>query len=55
MESDSRGGPLRYARQGVFQVTPANSAEVSDYGRNDTTSREKSIKAVATIRYAIED
>ncbi len=54
-KSESRVGPLRYARQGVFQITPANSTEVSDYGHNDTTSREKSIKAVVTIRYAIED
>ncbi len=53
-ESGSRVGPLRSARQGVFQITPAWSTEVSDYGHNDTSSREKSIKAVVTIRYAIE-
>jgi hypothetical protein len=47
-------GPLRFARQGVFQITPVNSTDVSDYGRNDTSSREKSAKAVVTIRYAIE-
>jgi hypothetical protein len=53
--SGSRIGPLRWARQGVFQITPAHSTEVTDYGRNDTTSREKSIKAVVTVRYALED
>jgi hypothetical protein len=42
------------ARQGVFQITPAHSTEISDYGRNDTSSREKSIKAVVTVRYAVE-
>lgn len=52
--SGSELGALRHARQGVFQITPAHSTEVSDYGRNDTTSREKSIKAVVTMKYAIE-
>lgn len=46
-------GRLLSARQGVFQITPAHSTEVSDYGRNDTTSREKSIKAVVTVRFAV--
>lgn len=46
-------GPLVSAQQGVFQITPAFSTEVSDYGRNDTTSRDKSIKAVVTVRYAV--
>jgi len=46
-------GHLVSAQQGVFQITPAHSTEVSDYGRNDTSSREKSIKAVVTVRYAV--
>jgi hypothetical protein len=49
-----RIGHLLSARQGVFQITPAHSTEISDYGRNDTSSREKSIKAVVTVRYAVE-
>jgi hypothetical protein len=52
-QSGSAIGPLRWARQGVFQITPAHSTEVSDYGRNDTTTREKSIKAVVTVGYAV--
>ena len=52
--SGARIGLLRSARQGVFQITPANSTEVSDYGRNDTSARQKSVKAVVTIRYALE-
>lgn len=52
--SEASIGGLRSARQGVFQITPAHSTEVSDYGRNDTTTRLKSIKAVVTIRYALD-
>jgi hypothetical protein len=46
-------GPLLSARQGVFQITAAHSTEVSDYGRNDTSSRDKSIKAVVTVSFAV--
>ena len=52
--SEARIGPLRWARQGVFQITPRHSTEVSDSGQNDTSSREKSIKAVVTVGYALE-
>jgi hypothetical protein len=52
--SGSAIGSLRHARQGVFQITPAHSTEISDYGRNDTSSREKAIKAVVTMGYAIK-
>jgi hypothetical protein len=38
----------------VFQITPAHSTEISGYGRNDTSSREKSIEAVITVRYTFE-
>jgi hypothetical protein len=54
-ESESRLGRLLSARQGVFQITPAHSTEVTDYGSNDTTSRRKSIKAVVTVRYAVRE
>jgi len=47
-------GVLRSASQGVFQITPQFSTDVSPYGMNDTSTREKSIKAVVTVRYAIE-
>jgi len=47
-------GPLRSASQGVFQITPAYSTEVASYGYNDTTSIDKSIKAVVTVEYAIQ-
>jgi uncharacterized protein len=50
----SRLGPVRSATQGVFQITPAFSTEVSDGGENDTTSIGKLIKAVVTVEFAIE-
>lgn len=53
--SGSQIGSLRQARQGVFQITPVYSTEISDYGRHDTTSQEKAIKAVVTVQYAIKD
>jgi len=31
---------------GVFQITPINSNDVSDYGINDTSSIDKEIMAV---------
>jgi len=47
-------GPMRSANQGVFQITPAFSTEVSGSGENDTGSINKVIKAVVTQEYAIE-
>lgn len=47
-------GFMRSARMGVFQITPLNSTEVSDWGVNDTTSLEKKVTAVVTVSFAIE-
>ncbi len=47
-------GSLRGASQGVFQITPAHSTEVSSTGINDTDSVRKVTKAVVTLEYAIE-
>ncbi len=52
--SDSEVGTLKYASQGVFHITPVNSTDISDYGRYDPTTIEKSIKAVVTIEYSIK-
>ena len=49
----SRIGRLRAARMGVFQVTPAFSTEVSDYGVNDTSALEKDITAVVSVSFEI--
>ncbi len=46
-------GRLRSARMGVFQVTPANSTMVTDYGINDTSSLEKDITSVVSVSFEI--
>jgi hypothetical protein len=51
--SGGRVGPLRSANQGVFQITPKYSTEISNYGTYSTTTIEKKIKAVVTIEYSI--
>lgn len=53
--SDETLGPLRSASQGVFQITPAFSNEVSGGGYNDTSSLDKVIKAVVTVEYTIRE
>ncbi len=53
-KTGSKVGVLRTARQGVFQVTPENSQDVSDYGYNDTSSIKKSAKAIVTASFAIK-
>ena len=47
-------GSLRSASMGVFQITRANSTEMSDYGMYDTSSLEKDIKAVVTVSFSID-
>lgn len=42
---------LKSATQGVFQITPPYSTAVSDLGENDTSTIEKSIKAIVKIEY----
>lgn len=51
--SGSKVGALKYASQGVFQITPLYSTEVSGYGVYDTSTIQKSVKAVVTIEYSI--
>jgi uncharacterized protein len=47
-------GPMRRTELGVYQITPRDSTEVSDYGINDTTSREKDVNAVVTATFAVK-
>ena len=53
----SQGGrgisALRSARMGVFQITPLYSSDTSSEGRNDTTSREKTITAVVNAAFTM--
>ena len=50
----NRIGFMRSARMGVFQITPANSTEISDWGMNDTSSLYKKVTAVVNVNFAIQ-
>jgi len=47
-------GRMRSSSQGVFQVTPRDSTDVSDYGINDTSSREKDVNAVVSATFDVK-
>ncbi|MFN2352064.1 MAG: hypothetical protein ABR497_08980 [Kiritimatiellia bacterium] len=47
-------GALISARQGVFQITTRHSTDTSGYGTYDTTTIEKTAKAVVTLEYTVE-
>ncbi len=40
--------------KGVFQITPVNSTDVSDEGNYDTSTIEKSVKAIVTLEFQVE-
>jgi hypothetical protein len=46
-------GRMRASSLGVYQVTPRDSTVVSDYGINDTSSREKDVNAVVSATFAV--
>jgi uncharacterized protein len=46
-------GKMRSSSQGVFQITPRDSTDVSDYGFNDTSSRDKDVNAVVSATFAV--
>lgn len=50
----NRVGSIKSSKMGVFQITPKNSTEVSDYGINDTSSVEKKITAVVQTVFRIK-
>jgi hypothetical protein len=47
-------GTVRSANLGVYQVVPRNSTAVSDYGINDTASREKDVYAVVSVTFRVK-
>ncbi|MFH1877387.1 MAG: SIMPL domain-containing protein [Candidatus Omnitrophota bacterium] len=53
-EGKFRLGRIADVRVGVFQITPVNSTDVSDYGVNDTGSIIKEIKSVVEIKYFVK-
>jgi uncharacterized protein len=46
-------GSMRASSLGVYQITPRNSTDVSDYGINDTSSRLKDVTAVVSATFAV--
>lgn len=47
-------GEVRSSRMGVIQINAKNSTDVSDYGVNDTSSLEKTIRAVVSVSFSIK-
>ncbi len=52
--SHGKVGGLSSASQGVFQITPVDSTDVSDGGEYDTSTIDKKVKAVVTLEFSIE-
>lgn len=52
--SNGKVGTLCSASQGVFQITPVNSTDVSDSGCYDTSSIEKTVKCVVTLDFQVK-
>jgi hypothetical protein len=54
----SQGGriirQLRWARMGVFQITPVFSSQTSSEGVNDTTSLDKTVTAVVSASFSLK-
>jgi hypothetical protein len=47
-------GEVRSSRMGVIQINAKNSTDISDYGINDTSSLEKTIRAVVSVNFSID-
>ena len=52
--TDNEVGEVRSSKMGVIQINAKNSTDVSDYGINDTSSLEKTIRAVVSMTFSIE-
>lgn len=50
----NRVGKIQSVQMGVFQITPADSTEVSDYGISDTTSIKKTITSVTNVTFRVK-
>ena len=48
-------GRVRSSSLGVYQVTPRFSNDVTDYGVNDVTSRDKDVNAVVSVTFDVKD
>ena len=48
-------GHMRASSLGVYQITPRFSTNVTDYGVNDTSSRDKDVNAVVSVTFDVKD
>ena len=51
--ANGRLGKLVDARMGVMQINPRGSTDTSAEGNNDTTSLEKEITAIVSVRFEV--
>ena len=47
-------GKVKQVKMGVFQITPPDSTDVSDYGMNDTSTIDKKVTAVANVVFKVK-
>jgi hypothetical protein len=47
-------GGVRSASLGVYQIVPRSSNEISDYGINDTSTKEKDVVAVVSVTFGVD-
>lgn len=52
--TNNRVGKISSVKMGVFQITPADSNEVSDWGINDSSTIDKKITAVANVIFSVK-
>ena len=50
----NRVGGIKSVKTGVFQITPTNSTDVSDYGYYDTSTIDKKVTAVTQVTFRIK-
>ncbi len=53
-DSGCKLGKIRSANQGVFQITSPLSSDTADYGYYDTSSYQKEVKCVVTVKFEVE-
>ena len=51
--TDNKIGEIRSSKVGVIQINAKNDFEVTDYGMNDVSSVEKTIRATINVSYSI--
>lgn len=52
--TNNKVGKIQSVRMGVFQITPVDSTNVSDYGINDTSTIDKKVTSVANVVFRVK-